>query len=190
MVKRRVAMVLAKNYEDIEATSPRDFLEALGAEVTVIGIDRGTIPGKKGGSIEPDVTFDDLPPDTEREFDLLLIPGGSSPEYLRIHEPALALTRRFQAAGKPIASICHGPQLLISAGVLKGRTTTCVNRIRDDIRNAGGIYVDEPLVIDGNLISSRVPADLPLFNRALARALGLAESPATGTAASERDATA
>jgi protease I len=166
-------MLLAKNYEDIEATDPQSYLESRGATVTVVGIDRATIPGKKGGSIEPDTTFDDLPTDAVDRFDLLLIPGGGSPEYLRIHEPALDLTRRFHAAGKPIASICHGPQLLISAGVLPGRRTTSVNRIRDDIRNAGGLYVDEALVVDGNLISSRVPADLPQFNQAMADALGL-----------------
>ncbi len=167
---KRVAMVLAKNFEDIEATDPKEYLERLGAKVTVIGIERGRIEGKKGGSLLADATFDDVSPD---DFALLVIPGGGAPENLRIHEPAVEFTRRFVESGKPVAAICHGPQLLISAKVLDGRTITCVNKIRDDVINAGAHYVDESLVEDGNLITSRVPTDLPAFDEALARALGV-----------------
>ena len=168
--RKRVAMVLAPNFEDVEATEPKRYLEDLDAEVTVIGIERGNIRGKKGGSLEVDATFADVSPG---DFAMLVIPGGGAPENLRIHEPAVAFTRRFVESGKPVAAICHGPQLLISAKVLEGRTLTCVNKIRDDVINAGGNYVDEALVEDGNLITSRVPADLPVFNEALARALGV-----------------
>jgi len=166
----RVAMVLAKNFEDSEAIEPKRYLEDLGAEVTVIGIERGPVEGKKGGSLEATATFADVRPD---DFQLLVIPGGGAPENLRIHHPAVAFTRDFMASGKPVAAICHGPQLLISAKALDGRTLTSVNKIRDDVVNAGGHYVDEPLVEDGNLITSRVPADLPRFNDALGRALGV-----------------
>jgi protease I len=172
--RRRVAMVLAKNFEDSEAIDPKAALEAHGAEVTVIGIERGTIDGKKGASLRADTTFDELTDEDFASFDLLVIPGGGSPENLRIYEPAVEFTRRFVESGRPVGSICHGPQLLISAGVLTDRRTTCVNKIRDDVINAGAEYVDEPLVEDGNLISSRVPADLPAFNGALLRAVGLA----------------
>lgn len=182
MSTKRVAMVLAKNFEDIEATSPRAALEAHGAMVTIIGVERGSIEGKKGGSIEVDTTFDDLTDEDFNAFDMLVIPGGGSPENLRIYDPAVAFTRRFVESGRPVASICHGPQLLISADVLQGRTTTCVNKIRDDVRNAGAEYVDQELVEDGNLISSRIPADLPAFNDALLRAVGLAPV-ATGASA-------
>ncbi len=168
--KKRVAMVLAKNYEDVEATDPKAFLEQSGAEVTVIGVERGEIEGKKGEKITADATFEEVSPD---DFAMLVIPGGGSPENLRIHDPAVEFTRRFMESGKPVAAICHGPQLLISAKVLQGRTLTSVNKIRDDVMNAGGEYVDEPLVEDGNLITSRVPADLPVFDEALARALGV-----------------
>lgn len=168
--KRRVAMVLAKNFEDSEAIEPKRYLEELGAEVTVVGIERGTIEGKKGGSLEADATFAEVSPD---DFAMLVIPGGGAPENLRIHGPAVEFTREFVASGKPVASICHGPQLLISAKVLGGRTLTSVNKIRDDITNAGGNYVDEALVEEGNLITSRVPGDLPRFNEALGRALGM-----------------
>lgn len=170
---KRVAMVLAKNFEDCEAIDPKEHLEAVGAVVTVIGIDMEPIAGKKGASLTPDMTFADLTVEVESGFDMLIVPGGGSPENLRIVEAAVAFTRRFVESGRPVASICHGPQLLISAKVLDGRTITGVNKIRDDIVNAGGVYVDEPLVIDGNLISSRVPADLPVFNAALAKAIGL-----------------
>ncbi len=166
---KRVAMVIARNFEDSEAIEPKEYLESLGATVTVIGIERGRVDGKKGGSLEATTTFADV---SAEDFDLLVIPGGGCPENLRIHPPAVAFTRAFVESGKPVGSICHGPQLLISAKVLKGRTVTAVNKIADDIENAGATWVDEPLTIDGNLITSRVPADLPVFNAALGRAIG------------------
>jgi protease I len=164
----RVAMVLAPNYEDIEATGPKDALEAAGATVVVIAPTRDRVPGKKGGAMDPDATFADVNP---ADFDLLVIPGGGAPENLRIVDAAVAFTRAFVESGKPVGAICHGAQLLISAGVLPGRTITCLNKIRDDVRNAGANYVDEPLVVEGNLITSRIPADLAVFNQALVDAL-------------------
>jgi protease I len=165
---KRVAVVLARNFEDVEATSPIEALEAAGAGITVIGIERGPIEGKKGAVIEATETFGDVSPE---DFDLLLIPGGGAPENLRIDDGAVGWTRSFTESGKPVGAICHGAQLLISAEVVRGRTLTAVNKIRDDVRNAGGIYVDQALVIDGNLITSRVPSDLPVFNEALVNAL-------------------
>ncbi len=170
MAQPKVAMVLAHAFEDSEAIDPKNHLESLGADVVTIGDKLGTVEGKKGGVLEIDRTFADVSPD---EFDLLVIPGGGAPENLRIVDEAVAFTRRFVESGKPVGSICHGPQLLISAKVLDGRTITAVKKIRDDITNAGATYVDEPLVIDGNLITSRVPGDLPQFNDALAQAIGL-----------------
>jgi len=165
---KRVAVALARNYEDVEADAPIDALKQAGASVTVVGLERGAIQGKKGGTTEATETFSSVQPD---DFDLLLIPGGGSPENLRIDDAAVAFARDFVKSGKPVAAICHGAQLLISARVLAGKKLTAVNKIRDDIANAGGIYVDEPLVIDGNLISSRVPDDLPVFNDAVVKAL-------------------
>ena len=173
MAKPKVAMVLANNFEDSEAIDPKNHLESLGAEVVIVGETTGSVAGKKGGVLEVARTFDEVTPD---EFDLLVIPGGGAPENLRIVDDAVAFTRRFVESGKPVGSICHGPQLLISANVLEGRTITSVNKIRDDITNAGAHYVDEALVIDGNLITSRVPGDLPQFNDALARAIGLGQT--------------
>ncbi|HEV2107217.1 MAG TPA: DJ-1/PfpI family protein, partial [Thermomicrobiales bacterium] len=105
--RKRVAMVLAPNFEDIEATDPKAYLEGLGADVAVIGIERGEISGKKGATLTSDATFDDVQPE---DFDLLVIPGGGAPENLRIHQPAVAFTRSFVESGKPVAAICHGPQ--------------------------------------------------------------------------------
>ncbi|MBO9307889.1 type 1 glutamine amidotransferase domain-containing protein [Thermomicrobium sp.] len=172
---KRVAMLLAKDFEDSEATDPKQYLETRGAEVVIVGLDRQPITGKKGTVLQPDKTIDEV---TVEEFDALVIPGGGSPENLRIDDRAVAFTRAFVESGKPVAAICHGPQLLISADVLRGRTVTCVKKIRDDVKNAGAIYVDEAVVIDGNLITSRVPADLPLFDQAIAEAL--ARVPARG----------
>lgn len=166
---KNVAFVLANGFEDIEATSPIDAVTAAGATITIIGVERGTVTGKKGAELEATATFDDVSVD---HFDALVIAGGGSPENLRIDDGALAFTRNFAASGKPIASICHGPQLLISANALTGKRVTGVNKIRDDITNAGGLYEDAPLVVDGNLITSRVPDDLPQFNQALVEALG------------------
>jgi protease I len=165
---KRVAMVIAPNYEDIEATDPKEALEKAGAEVTLVGIEKGKVVGKKGGTLEASETFGTVSPDA---FDMLVIPGGGAPENLRIDDGAVAFTRQFVESGKPVAAICHGAQLLISADVLKGRTLTAVNKIRDDVKNAGGTYVDEELVIDGNLITSRTPKDLPAFNEAVVAAV-------------------
>lgn len=171
MARPKVVMVLANNFEDSEAIEPKNHLEALGADVVTVGAEKGTVSGKKGATLEVERTFSEVSPD---EFQMLVIPGGGAPENLRIVDDAVAFTRRFVESGKPVGSICHGPQLLISADVLQGRTVTSVNKIRDDIKNAGGNYVDEELVVDDNLITSRVPKDLPAFNDALGKALGLA----------------
>ena len=165
---KRVAVVLAPNFEDIEATDPIAALKKAGAEITVIGIKRGDITGKKGAVIEATESFDSTNP---ADYDMLLIPGGGSPENLRIDDKAVAFTKAFTESGKPVAAICHGAQLLISAEVIGGRTLTAVNKIRDDIKNAGGNYVDDALVVDGNLITSRVPADLPVFNDSIVQAI-------------------
>jgi protease I len=165
---KNVAFVLANNYEDVEHTAPLDALRSAGVNVTVVGLTMDEIKGKKGGTETPDATFDDV---NVNEFDMLVIPGGGSPENLRINDDAVAFTREFVESGKPVGAICHGAQLLISADVLQDRTLTAVNKIRDDVRNAGGKYVDEPLVVDGNLITSRNPGDLDVWNEALVNAL-------------------
>ena len=168
-MSKRVAMILADKFEDSEATSPLEALENAGAEVTVIGTKLGTLTGKQGAEVTATRLANGSVPD---DYDMLVIPGGSAPEALRVDRTAVDFTRAFVASGKPVASICHGPQLLISAGVLGGRTTTSVDKIRDDVVNAGATWVNEEVHVDGNLISSRTPADLDAFNKAIVDALG------------------
>ncbi len=165
---KNVAMIVARGFEDSEAVDPKNYLEENGATVTVIGLDTEEVTGKKGATLKPDAAVDNV---TVDQFDALVIPGGGAPEQLRIHDNVVDFTRQFVQSGKPVASICHGPQLLISAEVLRGKTITCVKTIRDDVKNAGANYVDEALVVDENLISSRVPSDLPQFNEGIAKAL-------------------
>lgn len=165
---KNVAMIVANQFEDSEAVDPKKYLEEHGATVTVIGLSNDEIEGKKGAKLSPDATVDSVNVD---QFDALVIPGGGSPENLRINDEAVAFSRKFVESGKPVASICHGAQLLISAEVLRGKTITCVAKIRDDVKNAGANYVDEALVVDENLISSRIPSDIPQFNEGIAKAL-------------------
>ncbi len=166
--RKRVAMVLARNFEDVEATEPKRHLEELGAEVTVIGIERGPIEGKKGATIEADATFADVSPD---EFDLLVIPGGFAPDYLRRSEAVLRLVSGMAERGKLVAAVCHGPWVLCSTQALKGKKATCFFAIKDDVQNAGARYVDAEVVRDGNLITSRKPDDLPAFLQTIIQAL-------------------
>lgn len=165
----RVAIVLADKFEDSEATSPIEAFEKAGVEYTILGIETGEVEGKKGAVLEATKTIADA---DVADYDLLLIPGGGSPENLRIEADAVEFTKKFVETDKPVAAICHGAQLLISADVLKGVKLTAVNKIGDDVKNAGANYVDEEVVVDGQFISSRVPDDLPAFNKAMLDALG------------------
>ena len=106
-----------------------------------------------------------------KDFDALVIPGGHAPDKMRMRHAMVDLARDAMEAGKPVAAICHGPQLLISANALRGRTLTCWPSIAIDVKNAGGLYVDKPVVEDGNLITSRKPDDVPVFSEAIIRAL-------------------
>jgi protease I len=110
------------------------------------------------------------------DFDAIVIPGGYAPDKMRLRHSMVDLVRNAMAAGKPVAAICHGPQLLISANALRDRTVTCWPSIAVDVKNAGGLYVDQPVAQDGNLITSRKPDDVPLFSEALIRALSRREA--------------
>jgi protease I len=155
-------MPLAEGFEDSEFTVPFDRLKNTGHEVTVIGRKAGEIViGKRG---QARATIDrvaaDVAPD---DFEALVIAGGYSPDHLRTDEDMVAFVRRFYETGKLVAAICHGPQLLIEAGVVKGRRLTSWPSVRTDLRNAGAEWVDREVVVDGNLITSRKPEDLEAF---------------------------
>jgi protease I len=167
---KRVAMLVEEEFEDRELTGPLEALRAAGAEVTLVGPTAGAaFKGKRG---EADVKSD-LAAGAARmtDFDALVIPGGHAPDKMRMRHAMVDLARDAMDAGKPVAAICHGPQLLISANALRGRTLTCWPSIAIDVKNAGGLYVDKPVVEDGNLITSRKPDDVPAFTDAIIRAL-------------------
>lgn len=163
-MKKKVAVLLTDKFEDSEAQSPIEALKAEGMQVVVVGPQAGkTYKGKKGEfSVKSDLSIADA---KAGDFDSLVIPGGASPESLRGEDGAVELVKDFADSHKPIAAICHGPQLLISADALQGKTMTCVSTIAVDMKNAGANYVDKSVVVDGNLVTSRTPDDLPDFNR-------------------------
>ena len=167
---KRVAILVEDEFEDRELTGPLDALRAAGADVTIVGATKGaSYRGKRGDAT---VTADMAAGDARmRDFDALVIPGGHAPDKMRLRHAMVDLTREAMEAGKPVAAICHGPQLLISANALRGRTLTCWPSIAVDVKNAGGLYVDKPVVEDGNLITSRKPDDVPVFSDAIIRAL-------------------
>jgi len=166
---KTVAVLLAEGFQDSEALEPKSFLEEHGAEVVILGPAVGEV---KAYNSEQMVTIEKAVEEADvAEFDALILPGGKGPAVLRELEAAVNFARDFMESGKPVAAICHGPQVLITAGVIEGRTLTCVSDIAEEVQEAGGEYVDEPVMVDGNLITSRVPDDLPAFNEAILKAL-------------------
>jgi protease I len=179
---KKIAAVATDGYHNTELTDPMNALIKAGAEVTVIGVspeqksdgllDHETLkcpeklsPAKR---IKAARLIDEVSAD---QFDALLIPGGYSPERLRPYAKVISFVSDMYAAGKPIAAICHGPQLLISADVVRGRNMTCVSTIAVDLKNAGAIYLDKPLVVDANFITSRTPKDMDQFIKGFISAL-------------------
>jgi protease I len=167
---KRVAVLVEDEFEDRELTGPLEALREAGATVTIVGPTKGaSFRGKRG---EATVTSDLAAGDAHiQNFDAVVIPGGHAPDKMRLRHAMVDFTRDAMEAQKPVAAICHGPQLLISANALRGRTLTCWPSIAIDVKNAGGLYVDKPVVEDGNLITSRKPDDVPVFSAAIIRAL-------------------
>jgi protease I len=167
----KIASIMTDWFEDVEYTEPAEKFESNGHQVIRVGLKAGQeVEGKRHQTkVKIDRAVDDVSPD---DFDALLIPGGYSPDKLRAHDEPVAFVRDFMAAGKPVFSICHGPQLLITADVLRGRRITGYKSIIQDIKNAGAEFEDAEVVRDGNLISSRDPGDLPAFTQAALDALG------------------
>ena len=167
---RRIALFVENEFEDSELTGPLEALRAAGATVVVVGPTANTaFTGKKLGTV---VTSEMAAGAAKvKDFDALVIPGGHAPDKMRMRHAMVDFTRDMVEAGKPVAAICHGPSMLISANALRGKTLTCWPSIAIDVKNAGGMYVDKPVVADGNIITSRKPDDIPFFNDAIIRAL-------------------
>jgi deglycase len=164
---KKVAILVADGFEQVEMTKPREALEEAGAQTKIVSLKPGKIQGmnhaEKGGTFYVDLTLDDARPE---QFDALMIPGGLlNPDAMRTDERALNFARHFFRKRKPVAAICHGPQVLINADLVRGRKMTSWPAIQVDMRNAGARWVDEEVVVDDGLVSSRRPDDIPAFNR-------------------------
>jgi protease I len=166
---KKIAILIGPQFHDEEATIPKKYLEELGARVDLIGLDHATLTGKYNRiTLTPDKAITEVRP---HEYDAIIIPGGGAPERIRIDEKALQFVKAFWQTGRPVGTICHGAQVLISADLLRGVTTTCFVGIRDDVKLAGAHYVDQEVCQDGPYISCRKPDDLPAFNKAFAEAV-------------------
>jgi protease I len=178
----RVAILASDGFEQAELEKPRKALEEAGAKTLLIAPKPGKIQGfvhdEKGDKVEVDLTLDKADPN---EFDAVLLPGGAlNADFLRAEKNAQDFIRKVDQAKKPIAVICHAPWLLVSAGLVKGRTMTSYHTIQDDIRNAGGIWKDEEVIRDRNWVSSRQPSDIPAFNREIISLFSEPKTKATG----------
>lgn len=158
----RIAVLITDMFEDVEYTKPAASFREAGHDLIHVGLSAGeTVHGKADRTpVTIDRAASDVSPD---DFDGLFIPGGYSPDKLRAHDAPVEFVRRFVESGKPVLSICHAPQLMITAQVLRGRKVAGWKSVAQDIRNAGAEYVDQEVVVDGNIVSSRQPDDIPAF---------------------------
>ncbi len=165
---KRVAILAEDLYEDLELWYPYYRLLEEGAKVTIVGPEAKVYQSKHGYPAKASATADEVSPD---DFDAVVVPGGFAPDRLRRYSSILDLVRGIFKKGGVVAAICHAAWVPISAGITKGLRATCVAAIKDDLVNAGATYLDEPVVVDGNFISSRTPVDLPYFLPAIIAAL-------------------
>ena len=167
---KRIAILAEENFEDSELTEPLRAMKDAGARVLIVGSgSKKSYKGKRGSAeVTVDTTADKV---ESSQFDAIIVPGGYAPDKMRLHQPMVDLVHKAHAEGKIIAAVCHGPQLLISADIVGGRRVTSWPSVAVDLKNAGAIWVNEPTVRDGNIITARKPADLPKFNKAIIEAL-------------------
>ena len=166
---KKIAFLVADMFEEVELTGPWMALQDSGAELTLVSLEDGEVQGfnhyDKAGSFKVDKTVEEV---MASDFDALVLPGGvGNPDNLRQNENAVRFVRDFFEQGKPVGAICHAPWTLVEAGVVRGRTLTSFPSLQTDIRNAGGNWVDEEVVTDSGLVTSRRPDDIPAFNRKL-----------------------
>ena len=169
MLNNKKVLIFAENfYEDLELWYPKIRLTEEGAKVVVAGTSEKTYKGKNGYPIEADGLAKDY---KAKDFDAVIVPGGFAPDKLRRYEEVLDFVKEMNSQNKVVAAICHGPWVLVSAGILKGKKITCVSAIKDDVINAGAQYFDKEVIVDGNIITSRKPEDLGAFCREIIKAL-------------------
>ena len=162
----KALIVSADGFEDSELLVPYYRFQEEGIDADIASLQPGVIKGNRGYQVEANLSVDQVEPE---DYDLLLLPGGKAPAKLRKEKAVLEVARHFFRAHKPVAAICHGPQILISAGILKAKTATCYKSVAGEMREAEANYVDREVVVDENLITSRQPGDLPAFVRELMR---------------------
>jgi protease I len=165
----KIAVLATDFFEYVELTKPRKAMEEEGAKVTIISPEKKEIQGlnhvEKAEKVQADMSLDEANPD---EFDAVFLPGGAlNADFLRVNTKAQQFVKRIETTDKPIAAICHGTWLLVSANLVNGRTMTSYHTLQDDIRNAGGRWIDYEVVFDYNWVTSRKPDDIPAFNQAL-----------------------
>ena len=167
---KRIAILAEEGFEDSELIEPMRAMKNAGAKVLILGTgSQQSYKGKRGRiTVTVDATTDKV---KTEDLDAIIVPGGYAADKMRLHQPMVDLVRKAHDAGKLIAAVCHGPQLLISADIVSGRRVTSWPSIAVDLRNAGAEWVDAPVVQDGNIITARKPADLPRFNKAIIEAL-------------------
>jgi len=158
----KALIISADNFEDSELLYPYYRLKEENIEVDIASITKEKIRGKKGYEVEVDKIIGDVDPN---KYDLLILPGGKAPARLRDEKKVLEITRYFVINNKPVSAICHGPQILISAGLLEGKNATCYQSVAREMKDAGANYDDREVVVDGNIVTSRRPGDLPAFMR-------------------------
>lgn len=158
----KALFISADNFEDTELLVPYYRLKEEGFDVDVASIRKGKIKGKHDYEVEANKSLKEIDP---ANYDLLVLPGGKAPEMIRKEKEALDIASHFFKKNKPVAAICHGPQTLISAGLLKGIHATCYKSVAEEMKEAGVLYEDKEVVVDGNLVTSRQPSDLPSFMR-------------------------
>ena len=170
LVGKRIAILAEEGFEDSELIESLRAMKDAGARVLIVGSgSKESYNGKRGTTtIRVDASAGKV---KAEDFDAIIVPGGYAPDKMRLHQPMIDLVRQANSLGKVVAAICHGPQLLISADIVRGRRITSWPSIAIDLRNAGAHWLDKPLVQDGNIITSRKPFDLPKFNKAIIEAL-------------------
>lgn len=165
---KKIAILVEKDYQDLEVWFPALRLREEGASVQFVGTDAADYKGKFGYPVTADILIARV---KAENFDAVVIPGGWAPDFLRRYPEVMEFVRNMHKTGKVVAAICHAGWILASADIVRGKTVTCFSAIKDDVKNAGGNYVDREVAVDGNLITARKPEDLPAFCREIIEAL-------------------
>lgn len=172
MEAKKALIISADQFEDTELLYPLYRLREAGFSVDVAAPAAGTITGKHGYTVAANLGVDDVASAGSCGYGLLVLPGGKAPATLRTIPKVIDIVTDFASSGIPMAAICHGPQLLVTARLLRGRHATCYTSVAEELKEAGAIYADEPVVVDGRLVTSRVPGDLPDFMREVMKLVG------------------